>query len=82
METSRKDTDTDRMLELSPVATATKRSQGQDTARTTGRSIKKSDRSAVEIQAIKEGLNREREDSYHLTFQQAPETIQNTNYQS
>lgn len=33
--------------------TATKRSQGQDRARTTGRSVKKSDRSAVETQAIR-----------------------------
>lgn len=64
------------------VATATERSQGQDRARTTGKSVKKSDRSAVEMQAIKEDLHRVREDSYHLTFWQAPETTKNTTYWS
>lgn len=80
METSGKDTDAARMMGFSPVATATERSHGQDWARTTGRCVKKSDRSAVETQAIKEDLNRVREDSYHLTFRQASETTQNTTY--
>lgn len=54
METSRKDTDAARMMGFSCVAMATKRSQGQDRARTTGRIVKKSDRLAVETQAVKE----------------------------
>lgn len=68
METSRKDIDAARMMGFNRVATASKRSQRQDRARTTRRSVKKSDRSAVETQAIKEDLHRVRENSYHLTF--------------
>lgn len=82
MVTSRKDIDAARMMGFSPVATATKRRQEQDRAGTTGRSVKKSDRSAIETQAIKEDLNKVREDSYHLAFQQARETTQSTTYQS
>lgn len=82
MKTSRKDTDVARMMGFSCVATATKRSQGQDRARTTGRSVKKSDRSPVETQAMKEDLNRVREISYHSTFHQAPETTESITYQS
>lgn len=67
METSRKDIDVARMMGFICVATATKRSQEQGRARITGRSVKKSDRSAVETHAMKEDLNRVREDSLKKT---------------